>query len=353
MSRSSFTSLAPLLLVAACSGPAFDEPSFVDGLRVLAVRPEPASGAPGETVTLEMLAVDGTPREAGEAQRPVELVWLGGCHNPDGRLYYGCFPALSALASELSERVVETPPDALPPGSFAVGPTLDLPLPDDILSSAPHFPNDPVHFGISFAFFAACAGELVPAPERTDRVPLACIDPESGLELGSDDFVQGFSTLLTFEDARNSNPDLVALRFGALDLVEQQCSLDEDCDGLGGAEPGQFACTESGRCAPVVPPCREDDDCSRVLVFPEIDESSAEPLAGEDEREIVWANFYATDGDFQTATQLVNDRATGWIDEHGAYWVAPDVEGTVSVHVTVHDERGGADWSSFEIVVRE
>jgi hypothetical protein len=344
---------ALLVLLAGCSGPAYDEPSVVDGLRVLAVRPEPASGAPGEVVRLEMLQVDGTPRAPGEAARPIELVWLGGCHNPESRLYYSCFPALSALASELSERVVETPPDAFPPGSFAVGPTLDLPLPDDILSSAPLYPGDPVHFGISFAFFAACAGELRPRPERTDRVPLACVDPESGAELGSGDYVQGFATLPTFDGARNQNPELLALSFASLDLAREQCSVDEDCVGLGGSELEAFACSQSGRCAPVVPPCDSDDDCSRYLVFPEIDESSAEPLAGDDVREIVWANFYATEGHFQTAAQLVNDRATGFIEEHGAYWVAPDVEGTFFVHVTVHDERGGADWRSFEVVVRD
>jgi hypothetical protein len=210
-----------------------------------------------------------------------------------------------------------------------------------------------VHFGISFAFFAACAGELRPRPSRTDRVPLACVDPESGVELGSGDFVQGFATLPTFEGATNQNPDLLALTFDSLELVDQECGVDEDCDGLGGADPGKFACAESRRCAPVVPPCGSDDDCPRYLVFPEIDETSAEKLAGEDIEEIVWANFYATDGDFQTAAQLVNDRATGWVEEHGAYWVPPDVPGTFDVHVTVHDERGGADWSSFEVVVRE
>ena len=86
MSRPNLTSAALLFLLVACSGPAYDEPSLVNGLRVLAVRPEPASGAPGETVTLEMLTVDGTPRASGEAPRPIELVWLGGCHNPEGRL---------------------------------------------------------------------------------------------------------------------------------------------------------------------------------------------------------------------------------------------------------------------------
>jgi hypothetical protein len=353
MTRPNLTSAALFVFLAACSGPAYDEPSLVNGLRVLAVRPEPASGAPGETVTLEMLEVDGTPRASGEAPRPIELVWLAGCHNPEGRLYYACFPGLSALSRELSERVVETPPDALPPGSFAVGPRLELPVPDDILASAPHYPGDPVHFGISFAFFAACAGELRPRPSRTDRVPLACVDPESGVELGSGDFVQGFATLPTFEGATNQNPDLLALTFDSLELVDQECGVDEDCDGLGGADPGKFACAESRRCAPVVPPCGSDDDCPRYLVFPEIDETSAEKLAGEDIEEIVWANFYATDGDFQTAAQLVNDRATGWVEEHGAYWVPPDVPGTFDVHVTVHDERGGADWSSFEVVVRE
>jgi len=346
-----FWLLAPA--VVAC-GPGFDPPSVVDSLRVLAVRPEPGSGAPGQTVRLEMLYADGTPREPGAPARALEVAWLGGCHNPESRLYFGCFPTLSALAGELSGRVVDTPPEALPPGSFGIGTTFDLPIPSDILSSAPLYEGDPVHFGVSYAFFAACAGELRPRPERTDRVPLACIDPTTGFELGSDDFVEGFATVPTYEGVQNENPLLTSVRFGSLDLVDQECDADADCDGLSGAAPGKLGCSESRRCAPVVRPCPPDGgDCPRTLVFPDIDMASAEELPGEEGREILWANFYATEGDFQSDAQLVNDRATGWVDDHGAYFVAPDGARTVDLYVTVHDERGGAAWSSFQVIVRD
>jgi hypothetical protein len=298
-----------------------------------------------------MLHADG---DAGDPPREIQVAWLAGCHNPVSRLYFECLPDLSALSRELSDAVVETPPDALPPGTFGIGATFELPLPDDILSSAPRYPDDPVHFGVSYAFFAACAGELRPRPGRTDQVPLACVDPASGAEKSSRDYVQGFATVPTYEGARNENPLLTAVRFGSLDTARADCQADADCDGLSGAAPGKYGCSGAGRCAPVVPPCASDDeDCSRYLVFPEIDEASAESLPGGDGTEILWANFYATRGDFQSAAQLVNDRATGWIEDHGAYFVAPESSGEVDVYVTVHDERGGAAWSAFEVLVRD
>jgi hypothetical protein len=341
-----------LALVAGACGPAYDPPSVVDSLRVLAVRPEPASGAPGETITLEMLIADGA-RKPDAPPRPLEIVWLGGCHNPEARLYYDCFPGLSAIARELSDAVVETPPEALPVGSFGIGTTFEVPLPGDILSSAPRYPQDTVHFGVSYAFFAACAGELRPRPDRTDRVPLACVDPETGTERASDDFVQGFATLPTYEGARNENPLLESVRVGSRDVVDRSCVDDAECDAVPGAEPGDYGCSSGGRCAPVVRPCDPNSDCPRHLVYPEVAPASAEALPGADGKEILWANFYATDGEFQTAAQLVNDRATGFIDEHGAYFVAPEATGEVELFVTLHDERGGAAWSAFPVLVRD
>ena len=88
-------------------------------------------------------------------------------------------------------------------------------------------------------------------------------------------------------------------------------------------------------------------------MFPEIERARAQALPGGDGQEILWANFYATDGDFQSAAQLVNDRATGWIEEHGSYFHPPETSGTIDLYVTVHDERGGAAWSSFQVLVRD
>lgn len=345
-----FAKLFGLSLVAFGCSPGFEPPSVISGLRVLAVRPEPGSGTPGETVTLEMLVADGA-REPGEPPRPLEFAWFGGCHNPPSRLYFDCFPVISAIAGELPERLVETPPDSLPPGAFGIGTTFALPLPDDILSSAPKLETDPVHFGISYAFFAACAGVLEPRPQRTDRVPVACVSPESGAELGAEDFVQGFAMVPTFEGVINQNPLITAVRFGSLTLEERACQVDADCDGTGGAAPGNFGCSPLEKCAPIAKPCK-GDDCPKILVDPEIDRASAEPLPGDDAREIVWAKYYTTAGTFQTDAQLVNDRTTGFVEEHGAYFYPPDHPSTTRVFVTVNDQRGGAAWRSFEVLVR-
>ena len=237
--RRSFAFLVVVSLLVAC-GPGFDAPSVVDGLESPGGAAGPASGAPGEVVTLEMLHADGAPRESDRARKAIQIAWLGGCHNPASRLYFDCFPTISGIAAELSRVVVDTPPDSLPPGVFGVGTTFTLPIPDDILSSAPRFAGDPVHFGVSYVFFAACAGELRPRPGRTDRVPLACVDPSGGAELGPNDFVQGFATVPTYEGARNDNPLLTSVRFGALDVVSDQCATDADCDGLADAAPGDF-----------------------------------------------------------------------------------------------------------------
>jgi hypothetical protein len=52
-------SLAVVLLVAAGCGPSFDPPSYVKGLRVLAVEADPPELAPGEQTTLRLLITDG------------------------------------------------------------------------------------------------------------------------------------------------------------------------------------------------------------------------------------------------------------------------------------------------------
>jgi hypothetical protein len=347
---------APALLafsvaLGACSND-FEPQSKVDTLRVLAVRPEPASGTPGQTTALDLVIADGaSDTAAGSSARPLQVVWLAGCHNPPTRQYFGCLPILAELAQRLSPRVVATPASSLPRAVFGTGTHYDLAVPENILSAAPEQAGDPIHFGVSYAFFAVCAGELRPDPSLKDRLPLACVNPETGASLGRQDFVTGFTTLYTYEGASNHNPVLTGVHLGQTALDLRACQSDEDCAGLVDATQAGFdeRCGNQGTCAPVLPAC-VTAECAKILITPDVDATSAERLPGVGANEILWANFYTTAGKFEEATELVNDRSTGFIADHGSYFRPPphtDVPSTV--WLTVNDERGGAAFQSFEV----
>src|SRR3954471_23596557 len=190
--------LAPLALSAFACQDDFVPQSAIHGLRVLAVRPEPASGSPGATVHLELLFADSRVPDADAMppMPPVSIAWLGGCHNPPGRQYYACLPALRRLAGNpgLGDASAGAP-------EFASGPTFDETLPDDILSAAPKLPSDPVHYGVSYVFFAACIGTLT--GDGASEFPLTC---KNGNEpVGPSGFVIGFTTIYSYAGAENQN----------------------------------------------------------------------------------------------------------------------------------------------------
>ena len=341
-----------LLALGACSHD-FEPPSRVDTLRVIAVRPEPASGTPGRTSALELVVADGLSGNAdGGAARPLQVVWLAGCHNPPTRQYFGCYPLLGKLAARLSPRAVDTPASSLPPSMFGTGMHYDLAVPDNILSAAPKESGDPIHFGVSYAFFAVCAGELRPQLAFSDRVPIDCVDPKTGSSLGRADFVTGFTTLYSYEGAINSNPVLTGVHLGGTALDTSACHTDADCAGLVDRAQAGFTerCGSQGSCAPVLPACTAPAQCAKILITPDVDPASAERLPGVGANEILWASYYANAGTFQEATELVNDRSTGFITDHGSYFRPPaDSNGPTTVWLTVNDERGGAAFQSFEV----
>jgi hypothetical protein len=242
--------------------------------------------------------------------------------------------------------VVDTPESRFPPGIFGHGERFSFEVPSDILERTPRVTTDPIHFAASYVFFAACAGELVPRPDLTDRVPLGCVSRETGEELSEGDFVIGFSTLFTFEGEKNENPVLEALRFGDALAPEATCESDVDC----ASEGDDVVCSSEGRCAMVVAPC--PDDCPASFIGPRVARSSAESLPGQGEREVLWANYYANAGEINTSSQLVNDRTSGWVEDYSANWKPPREPGEATIWVTINDQRGGATWRSVDVVVR-
>ena len=349
-------SLIGVAALGGCSND-FEPASRIDTLRVLAVVPEPASGAPGQTSTLDLVIADGAAGTEGDgaAPRALQVAWLAGCHNPPGRQFRACYPLLQALGSRLSPRVTDTPSDALPANTLGTSSRFELAVPENILSAAPRAATDPVHFGVSFAFFAVCAGELRPRADVADRVPLDCVDGQSGQLLGRRDFVTGYATLYSYDGVINHDPVLDGIRFGTANVVPNPCQNDSDCEGLVDPASAGFdeVCGSNARCSPRVPACPSSGSCPTILITPDVPSTSAEPLPAGSGHEILWASYYATRGVFDTDTQLVNDRSTGFIPDHGSYFKPPRVGvGPATVWVTVNDERGGAAFQSFEVWTR-
>ena len=75
-------------------------------------------------------------------------------------------------------------------------------------------------------------------------------------------------------------------------------------------------------------------------------------ILSNDLAEIIWANYYANAGRLNVSSQLVNDRASGWVADYSARFRPPREPVEATIWVTVNDQRGGAAWVSFDVLVR-
>jgi hypothetical protein len=408
LSRARRLLLVPLAFSAFACQDDFVPQSAIHGLRVLAVRPEPASGSPGATVHLELLFAD---NRAPDAAPGVSIAWLGGCHNPPSRQYYACLPALRRLAADPS---LGGDPAALAEVRISSGPgatSFDEKLPSDILSAAPKLPSDPLHYGVSYVFFAACIGTL--SVDGASEFPLTCKNGDQSV--GPSGFVIGFTTIYSYEGAENQNrnPVLASIHFdgapvfasspdalGELPVVTDVGAGGADDDGAAGAqnaanaEPGApsdvtpssctadggvtndtgtwlkccrgdddcagvafshaAACSDNHVCAPLIGACG-GSGCPKFRVTPLLEPASLESATGGNE--IVWASYYATLGAFDNPARLVVDRSNGLVENYAELWQPPppDSSGarrTARLWTTLNDERGGATWGFFDVVVQ-
>lgn len=338
----------PLLVglsVLGC-GAEFDPPSELKTLRVLAVKKSAPYAEPGQEVELSMLWHDGS-RKQGEEPREIERGFLGGCVNPPGDLYYGCF---AQYAEQLGR-------GDLP--AFGEGDAFSVTLPDDIISGreGPFEPGQP-RYGLYIAFFWVCAGRLDFTTEIAERdaesaaFPVRCLD-EDDEPLGPDDFVLGYTSIYSFEDAVNTNPTLGS------EFRLEGASIPADCAGEEclQAEDVEVDCeVEPERC---VNACKDDGDlsCPELEIAPQADPATVEiddvssDLFGETVTEQMWVNYYVDRGSI-SPVRLLNDRVTGWNDEYRAELRAPKESGPLRVWAVSHDNRGGIDFARVTLRVR-
>jgi hypothetical protein len=336
MKRASLFLTAALALSAAQGcGPQFDPSSEVTTLRVLGVKKDKPYAQPGDTVNLQMLWHD--PQGRSDVQR----VFIGGCVNPPGDLYYGCFEAFSrsAAAGDI-------------PISFED--QFQLTVPEDIISGrgGPLEPGQ-IPYGIYIVFFAVCAGQLDLAmgdAASGAALPVRCLD-DGGAPLGPEDFIVGYTSIYSFEGVSNQNPSFRADDAGAGEFLVAGKSVAADC--LGGAcqtaEPVEVDCAdEPERC---IEPCEDDGDgsCPAIDVAPAIDQTVerddvSSELFGSETTEQMWINYYVDHGSI-SEVRLLNDSTTGWNAKYRGQLRAPKDPGLLQLWSVVHDNRGGMDFA--------
>ena len=315
-------------------GAELDPQSELTTLRVLAVQKDKPYAAPGDDIALSMLYTDAS-KEAG---RPIQIGWFSGCVNPPGDIYAGCFAGAidpSALKFEQGEGLSDF--------SFT--------LPGDIISSRPPSPdkNFP-HYGLAFVFFAVCAGTLS-FDFETGSFPIRCLDPD-GRNLGSADFIAGYSSVYVFDGFTNQNPIVTGFSFNGKEVESVHACVGDSC-----REP-----PPSDDLPPelVVPRCADDGDptlCKGFPVKPMVDPASAEldsvqaAAYGRNYQEQIWVSYFTTAGSLGSDTRLVNEPTQGWIPDYETDFFAPKDPGPVRVFAAVYDNRGGVAWSGLDLRV--
>lgn len=328
---------AAALLGGVGCGPEFDPGNELKSLRVLAVKKDKPYAQPGDAVNLQLLWYDAKGRKDAQVQR----AFIGGCVNPPGDLYYGCFAQFGQSG-------------ALPPVGF--GDTFQVQLPKDIISSRKDIEPGQPRYGLYIVFFAVCAGKIDfvmdadPKNVGSGGLPLRCLD-DNGEPLGSDDFVVGYSSIYSFEGISNQNPAFTLDDAGQGQFLVGDQAVVADCvgDACQGAPAVEVDCDATPeRC---IKACADDGDpaCPAIDLKPAIekvverDEVSSK-LFGNTVTEQMWVNYYVDRGGI-SQVRLLNDTNSGWNEKYRGQLRAPKATGPMQVWAVIHDNRGGMEFS--------
>jgi len=332
--------------IASCGG-SFAPISEVNSLRVIAVVADhPYVTIPKDSMATDPIPVKFTmtyfdgymdPNNPDAPVRTVQILWLGGCFNPIGDEYYGCYASLGEVFKSLQ------PGQLPPPGLVGVGDTFTLLLPQDLISRRPAPASGP-HYGLAYVFFAACAGTIKPIPPsgtgRAGDFPLGCFDA-NGKNLGADSFVPGYTQVYAFEDGRvNNNPVVNGLTLDGKPAPEDssQEATAPPCSATDDQRNGATGCSQTDPYS----------NCQSLAIDVDVPKDVAEvdpsgtSVDGKELHEAVWVDYFAEKGTIENEVALVSDATTGITADHKTRWLPPAEPGRVSLWAVVHDARGGA-----------
>jgi hypothetical protein len=347
----------------------FDPASEVTGLRVLAVKKSAPYARPGEAVDLTMLWHDAEPG------RPLpQIAWVALCENPPADLFEACFTQLPDLPQDQIEARISIPD----PTSSVPNDRFRFTTSDDLISSRPPPPEaSSTAYGLSYVFFAACAGEL--AVDMGSQVPFVCYEELDGIEGFGDgdtrrdsrDFVVGYSAVFAYDEFRNQNPIISGVQFGDATLWP-----DSPPDVAAAAPPEAVLAPARDLCIGAdcgliqpdtdVEPCLDvltldtciDGSCDSLSVRPLIDAASAEIDEAASGRgsdtlgEQMWINYYASAGELSEEVRLLNDAIEGFSTDTATEYEPADAAQVSYLWTVAHDNRGGAEWARLRVCTR-
>jgi len=296
-------------------GEKFDPSSKITSVRVLATRADKPYAAPGETVTLEMLAFDGR----ASKPHPMQIYWVPSiCTNPASDNYYECYATLGQQFEpgiDISERLV-------------AGEQFAFQVPDDIIATHGSSQRGGADYGLVVAFSVACAGHVEYIKNTggaADALPFGCFD-DAHNQLSANDFVFAYSLVYSFLDRTNANPEIEQVTF--------------DGDEVAPAVGVTLAhCTQSDieRC-PSVPLDTVVPDSSQ-----ELDPSNLD-VNGNVLREQIWVDYYLTGGKLKHESAILFEPHNGRVSKAANEVYAPQASGDYMLWAVVHDNRGGVNW---------
>ena len=337
--------LATGLSIVSCGAQDFDPQSLVHSVRVFATRSDKPYAAPGETVSLEVLAFDGRP----DKRRPMKITWLPFvCENPVNDAYYACFVQAARAADAGAEGGAGTnagagggPFSGLAPGVdltpfLPSSATTTFTMPKNAITSHDPPKGKAEPYGLAILFNMACAGHLELVDDRSagpQSVPIGCFD-EDHQRLGAEDYVFGFTRVYAYATRRNANPEITGATLeGSPIRPESGIKVD--------------------RCG-----AAKRSDCPELKIDVAVSDPSWE-INPEDidpdgvvRHEQIWAAYYSDLGQFGSDARLLYDPRAGKIDGSETKYQAPNDPGDGNVWIVVHDNRGGVSWLHFPIHVR-
>lgn len=310
-----------LLLALGCSGVVFDSSTTINSVRILTTRASQSSPSPGDTITIDSLAVDGRANPA----TPMQVYWFPEpCVDPIGDGYYACYPALRAkyragvdITSQLS-----------------TSPTFTLDVPEDVIGRHTG-ERGTSPYGMVVVFSMACAGhvEVVPPTDQPEAVPFGCFD-EQHRPLGPDDWVFAYTTIFAYAEQKNQNPTIDGLTLNGQTVdLDAGISLDH--------------CTTA-----------KLDDCPTASIQTLVADSAQEPnprnvsLSGAVLKEQIYVEYFVSAGKLDSEAEVLFDPRDGRLSKTDDQLYPPQAPGDYQLWAVVHDDRGGSNWLTVPLHAR-